>query len=388
MKGLKTSHPNNRSDNGCDNYAAWRTPETGDPRCKKWTRDDALLALQAEFWWRNPKNDRKNFDKRNCQIQQDHPALKKYKELESLINWFYDENNKRNGNGVDIIRSIGQKVRNAWVSFHSDNSADWRKELPTPCEMILDRFIHPRGANFGLVSALTQAMGIIAELDSMHIPESYEQFPKGYPSSMTNGTEETTERLDATRIEQILQEQANLRDRVAVLETAVLNRLVTNQINHSPASDKANGNSSKATETRPATVVQTDSSIASSSEPTKTKSSSVSQNKSSSGIATPTSKAMKNKSSPLCQADGSNSVARGSSKAPGDKLGTASKSDLGPLKDNAIGKMLGSSTRKRGRTQDGEGGGRIQEGKGVWQALARVNECSAMGGFDSGATQR
>ncbi|KAF5590867.1 hypothetical protein FPCIR_6259 [Fusarium pseudocircinatum] len=337
------------------------------------------------------------------QIQPDHPALKKYEELENLISRFYDEKDKGMSKEAEFLRPIVQKVRKAWIAFRSGNSEDWRKELPSPCEMILARFIHPRGCGSPIISGLTQAMGISAKLDIMHTPENDERISEGDSSSMSSGPKETTERLDATCVEQIRQEQANLRNRVAILETAVLERLVTDKIYHSAPSDKTNGSVSKATETRPANVAQIDSSVTSSGEPTKNKSnsipqdkgsdsiassserpkmkssplrqtegpdkitnsgkptsaksSSIPQNKGSSIITAPTSKATKNKFSPLRQTKGSDSVASSSSKAPNDKLRTVSKSNSSPVDGNGIIKMLGSAAKKRGRLQDGEEGG-------------------------------
>ncbi|KAF5686584.1 hypothetical protein FDENT_5749 [Fusarium denticulatum] len=262
----------------------------------------------------------------------DHSALKKYEELENLISRSYDEKDKGKSRKAEFLRPIVQQVRKAWIAFHSGNSEDWRKELPTPCEMILARFIHPRGCDSPIISGLTQAMGISAELDIMHTPENDEQIPEGESSSMISGAKETTDRLDATCVEQIRQDQANLRNRVATLEAAVLERLVTDKLYQSAPNDKTNGSSSNATETRPANAAQTDSSVTSSSEPVKNKSSSVPHDKGSNSITTPTNKAMKNKSSPLRQTKGSDSVASSSSsKAPNDQLRTVSKPNLSPV---------------------------------------------------------
>ncbi|TVY70094.1 hypothetical protein Focb16_v001464 [Fusarium oxysporum f. sp. cubense] len=102
------------------NYCYWRAAKRPG---NQWSRNDAMLALQAEFWKKNPGNRREDFDIEKCQIQEDHPALEKYHELAKLINQYYDDIDKdevkghTNKSKSERIRAVENKVWRAYLAY-------------------------------------------------------------------------------------------------------------------------------------------------------------------------------------------------------------------------------------------------------------------------------
>ncbi|KAL7762213.1 hypothetical protein ACKLNR_008748 [Fusarium oxysporum f. sp. zingiberi] len=102
------------------NYCYWRAAKRPG---NQWSRNDAMLALQAEFWKKNPGNRREDFDIEKCQIQEDHPALEKYHELAKLTNQYYDDIDKdevkghTNKSKSERIRAVENKVWRAYLAY-------------------------------------------------------------------------------------------------------------------------------------------------------------------------------------------------------------------------------------------------------------------------------
>ncbi|KAH7219149.1 hypothetical protein DER44DRAFT_847118 [Fusarium oxysporum] len=235
-----------------------------------------MLALQAEFWKKNPRNRREDFDVEKCQIQEDHPALEKYHELAKLINQYYDDIDKdevkghTNKSKSERIRAVENKVWRAYLAYEHNGFGmvrgkltHWRQMLPTTSEMIMDRFVHPYGHGNSAILGYTQSMGIISELDIMHGHKDDRQVTSSDFDSLISGLKGMTEVLGAVqeRISNLLSAFASIEKQLQGLQNCLASqeqvdklKTTANQGNQGVAHYKASYGGSKAPIAKPVSV--------------------------------------------------------------------------------------------------------------------------------------
>ncbi|KAL5618389.1 hypothetical protein FOVSG1_000611 [Fusarium oxysporum f. sp. vasinfectum] len=254
-------------------YCYWRAAKRpGNQR----SRNDAMLALQAEFWKKNPRNRREDFDIEKCQIQEDHPALEKYHELAKLINQYYDDIDKdevkghTNKSKSERIRAVENKVWRAYLAYEHNGFGmvrgkltHWRQMPPTTSEMIMDRFVHPYGHGNSAILGYTQSMGITSELDIMHGHKDDRQVTSSDFDSLISSLKGMTEVLGAVqeRISNLLSAFASIEKQLQGLQNCLASqeqvdklKTTANQGNQGVAHYKASYGGSKAPIAKPVSV--------------------------------------------------------------------------------------------------------------------------------------
>ncbi|EXM30279.1 hypothetical protein RAB80_001485 [Fusarium oxysporum f. sp. vasinfectum] len=254
------------------NYCYWRAAKRPG---NQWSRNDAMLALQAEFWKKNPGNRRKDFDIEKCQIQEDHPALEKYHELAKLINQYYDDIDKdevkghTNKSKSERIRAVENKVWRAYLAYEHNGFG--------MSEMIMDRFVHPYGHGNSAILGYTQSMGILSELDIMHGHKNDRQVTSSDFDSLISGLKGMTEELGAVqeRISNLLSAFASIEKQLQGLQNCLASqeqvdklKTTVNQGNQGVANYKASYGGSKVPIAKPVSVSKASNSGGSSNKAT------------------------------------------------------------------------------------------------------------------------
>jgi len=133
-----------------------------------WTREDAIRALQVEFWMYHP--DRKPGEcAHNCEnisVGPNHPQYDLYVQILALINLYYDELDRQGGSC--LVDDIKRQVKFAWDIFRANASLGtsdyWTGLLPSRARIMLTRFVVSYDDIDGSIAAMLGEMGHIRML--------------------------------------------------------------------------------------------------------------------------------------------------------------------------------------------------------------------------------
>lgn len=170
-------------------WSEWRFGPDEDQRngVKEWSREDALKALNLEFWVYHPDRhpDDVADDHDVCDVNDDHPQYDLYKQIQTLIHahydeieagildndstqGFHDEEIRWAGTETSLIRNTKKQLRDAIAARGSaggyknfdGRDMHWKECLPSQAEIMLSPYVDPNGRMHEMIADMVFYLGI------------------------------------------------------------------------------------------------------------------------------------------------------------------------------------------------------------------------------------
>ncbi|EXK89877.1 hypothetical protein FOQG_07362 [Fusarium oxysporum f. sp. raphani 54005] len=177
-------------------------------RKKIWSMEDALHALDAEFWCRNEANDPENFIPGVCTILVGDPGHKFWLELRAKIRLYFQaaaaspgSQGKRHPMTSKTIKKALAAVRafygNQYVIINGER-VQWKLALPDRADWIVDRFCSPFQGWNPILSNAASILGLFKWLDVLEPVDEARTSTEGGNVSMQGNDEDDLSEDDSS----------------------------------------------------------------------------------------------------------------------------------------------------------------------------------------------
>ncbi|KAF4945279.1 hypothetical protein FGADI_12065 [Fusarium gaditjirri] len=146
-------------------------------RPRNWSKEDALRALDAEFWCRNEANYEKTFNPGESTIREGDPGYEFWLQLRAKIHLYFEAAAAFpdcKGDRHPMTRETIEKALAAVRAFYGDKHVlvdgervHWEQTLPDKADWIVDRFCSPFNGWNSLLAQAASILGLISWLDIM-----------------------------------------------------------------------------------------------------------------------------------------------------------------------------------------------------------------------------